>query len=124
MIETPHQTEVELGNGWEVAVEIEVVELSPGHPGNPSRDPDRYDPGEAAWVELGKITATEEVEELGLKSGQEIHPAFLLGGQAALTKLERDLAYDLERGYFDDRGDYGYEGPDEPDVDDYYEPGW
>jgi hypothetical protein len=106
-----HDTSIELGNGWEVGVEIEVLEFERGHEGNMSLDPDKYDPGSGAFVHLGKITTTEGVEEIGLKKGQEIHPAFMLGGQAAFDKLEQDLAYDLERGHDD-----AFSGPDPYDA--------
>ena len=71
---------VELGNGWELQVRIEVVEYCPGYAGS------RWEPGEPEWVEFGQITADGEFEELGIKDGQVIHPAYLT---ETLDELER-----------------------------------
>ena len=115
-----YTTEITLGNGYEVGVEIDVLDYEPSYAGSWGQLPEDYDPGSQGYVSLGAIRASEEVEELGLSEGQEIDPAYLFGGRAALLRLELEALEEHEGS----DGDYGYEEPDDyPDDDcgDYYE---
>lgn len=113
---------VELGNGWELDVEIDVEEFEPGSPGKLYGPWEDSYPAEGAYLALGTIRASGDLEELGIVEGQEIHPAFLLGGRKALRKLEdegaeqfaQDLADEAEAGW----ADY-YADQDDYDEDDY-----
>jgi hypothetical protein len=82
---------VELGNFWELQVEIEVVDYSPGWAGG------RWEPSEPEWIAFGKILAVEALEEAGIKEGQEIHPAYLTESLEALERrFLREQAMEAE----------------------------
>ena len=111
------QQTIELGNLWELEVEIEVADFDQGHPGNWDSRPEYYDPGEATMIALGTIRSIEDLEELGIKEGQEIHPAYLLGGRKALRKLEDKLSEDHDLNGPDPYAGWG--GPDP--YDEYHD---
>ncbi len=115
---TTYETEVTLGNDWELGVEIDVLEYEPSYEGNWGARPEDYDPGSQGYVSLGEIRATEALEELGITRGQVIHPAYLLGGPQALTALELAALEEREGSGWED-------GPDDCEP---YEPepydGW
>jgi hypothetical protein len=88
---------VELANGWELEVEIDVVGFEPSTPGRLSGPPEDCYPGEGAGMELGTIRAIEAIEEIGIVEGQVIPPADLLGGVRTLIKMEEEGANDYEQ---------------------------
>ena len=102
-MEITHATEITLGNGWEVGVDLNL-DFEGSSPGRVYGPPEDCYPPEGVLCEIYRITANEAVEELGIKRGQEIHPAFVEGG---LDRLERELGETLDN-----------DDPYEPD--DYY----
>ena len=58
-------TELELGNGWELAVEVEVLEYEPAYEGRYWGHPDNREPGHGAFIALGKDSPWHSVVDRG-----------------------------------------------------------